>query len=51
MNWSQFVTGSKVLNTQTNPYAYTEHGVLMLANVLKSTLATQFSIRLVKAFV
>ncbi|GGG88080.1 hypothetical protein GCM10007415_22530 [Parapedobacter pyrenivorans] len=34
-----------------NPHAYTEHGVLMLANVLKSDLATQISIRLVKVFV
>ena len=38
-------------HSSTNPYAYTEHGVLMLANVLKSTLATQVSIRLVKVFV
>ena len=34
-----------------NPHAFTEHGVLMLANVLKSDLATQVSIRLVKVFV
>lgn len=34
-----------------NPHEYTEHGVLMLANVLKSDLATQISIRLVKVFV
>jgi len=35
----------------TNPHAFNEHGVLMLANVLKSDIATQMSIRLVKAFV
>jgi phage regulator Rha-like protein len=38
-------------HSSINPHAYTEHGVLMLANVLKSTLATQVSIRLVKVFV
>lgn len=38
-------------HSSTNPSAFTEHGVLMLANVLKSDIATQVSIRLVKAFV
>src|SRR5690606_10144097 len=38
-------------HSSTNPYAFTEHGVLMLANVLKSNIDTQVSIRLVKAFV
>lgn len=33
------------------PYAFTEHGVLMLANVLKSTRAIQVSIRIIEVFV
>lgn len=37
--------------SSVNPHAFTEHGVLMLANVLKSDTATQMSIRLVKTFV
>lgn len=38
-------------HSTVNPYAFTEHGVLMLANVLKSDTATQMSIRLVNVFV
>jgi|SRR5690606_187913 len=41
----------KLKHSSVNPHAFTEHGVLMLANVLKSDIATQMSIRLVKAFV
>ena len=33
------------------PYAFTEHGVLMLANVLKSELAITMSIRIIEIFV
>lgn len=33
------------------PYAFTEHGVLMLANVLRSERAIQVSIRIVEIFV
>jgi phage regulator Rha-like protein len=33
------------------PYAFTEHGVLMLANVLKSERAMQVSIRIIEIFV
>ena len=33
------------------PYAFTEHGVLMLANVLKSQTAIQVSIRIIEIFV
>jgi len=33
------------------PYAFTEHGVLQLANVIKSTRATQMSIKLIDVFV
>ena len=35
----------------TLPYAFTEHGVLQLANVIKSTMATQMSIKLIEVFV
>lgn len=33
------------------PYAFSEHGILMLANVLKSDLAIQMSIRIIELFV
>lgn len=33
------------------PYVFTEHGVLMLANVLKSEQAITMSIRIIKIFV
>ena len=33
------------------PYAFTEHGVLMLANVLKSGLAIEMSIKIIDVFV
>jgi hypothetical protein len=35
----------------TLPYAFTEHGILMLANVLKSDTAIQMSIRIIEIFV
>ncbi len=35
----------------TLPYVFTEHGVLMLANVLKSEQAIQVSIRVIELFV
>ena len=33
------------------PYAFTEHGILMLANVLKSERAIQMSIKIIEVFV
>lgn len=33
------------------PYAFTEHGVLMLANVLRSGRAVQMSIKIIEVFV
>lgn len=33
------------------PYAFTEHGVLMLSNVLRSEVAIQVSIRIIDVFV
>ncbi|HEV7230508.1 MAG TPA: ORF6N domain-containing protein [Bacteroidia bacterium] len=35
----------------TLPYAFTEHGVLMLANVLKSEEAIHMSVRIIELFV
>ena len=35
----------------TLPYAFTEHGVLMLSNVLKNDRAIQMSIRIIEIFV
>ncbi len=33
------------------PYAFTEHGTIMLANILKSPTAVQASIQVVRAFI
>ncbi len=33
------------------PYVFTEHGVLMLANVVKSEQATQVSIKIIEVFI
>lgn len=35
----------------TLPYAFTEHGILMLSNVLKNERAIQMSIRIIEIFV
>ncbi len=35
----------------TLPYAFTEHGILMLSNVLKNDRAIQMSIRIIEIFV
>jgi hypothetical protein len=47
---SQFATANLSMR-RANPYAFTEHGALMAANVLNSPLAIQSSIALVKAFI
>ena len=52
LNRSQFVTGSqKHRDPRFPPYAFTEHGALMLANVLNSERAAQTSVLVVRAFV
>lgn len=38
-------------NIKFRPYVFTEHGALMLANVLRSPLAIRASIQVVRAFV
>jgi phage regulator Rha-like protein len=48
---SQFATLKRGENIKYLPYAFTEHGILMLANVLKSGRAIQMSIRIIDLFV
>jgi len=52
LNRSQTVIGSqKHRDPRFPPYAFTEHGALMLANVLNSERAAQTSVQVVRAFV
>lgn len=52
VNWSQFVTSSsRHRGAVYRPWAFTEHGALMAANVLRSAQATQMSIYVIRAFV
>lgn len=48
---SQFAIPSKQALGGHLPYVFTEHGVLMLANVLKSDQAIRMSIRIIEIFV
>jgi hypothetical protein len=51
-NRSQTVTGSqKHRSPYVNPWAFTEHGALMAANILRSERAVQMSVFVVRAFV
>ncbi len=52
-NRSQFVTGStqRHRGLQSLPYAFTEHGAIMAATILKSPQAVQMSVFVVRAFV
>jgi hypothetical protein len=50
-NRSQFVTGSqRHRDPRSPPFAFTEHGALMAANVLRSESAVQMSIFIIRAF-
>ena len=52
MNRSQIVTGSqKHRDPRYLPYAFTEHGAIMAANVLNSPRAVEMSVFVVRAFV
>ncbi len=52
LNRSQNATASqKFRNPRYAPRVFTEHGVLMLSNVLKSKQAVEVSIQIVRAFV
>jgi hypothetical protein len=48
---SQFVTANKnIAKVRFLPYAFTEHGVLMLSNVLNSGKAINMSIQIIRVF-
>lgn len=49
---SQIVTAyQKKRNVSVTPYAFTEHGVTMIASILKSERAVKMSIAVVRAFI
>ena len=48
---SQIVTLKRGRHIKYLPYVFTEHGAVMLANVLKSAVAVRASIQVVRAFV
>jgi ORF6N domain len=48
---SQNATLKQVAFSKYLPYAFTEHGVLMLSNVLKSGRAIEMSIKIIDVFV
>ena len=48
---SQFVTAKDFTKSRTLPYAFTEQGVAMLSSVLRSPLAIQVNIGIIRAFV
>ena len=51
-NWSHFATSSSRHRGATyRPWAFTEHGALMAANILRSERAVQMSIYVIRAFV
>jgi len=41
----------KIKFSRTNPYAFTEHGAIMLASVLNTSTAVETSILIVRAFI
>ena len=48
---SQFATLKRGKNIKHLPYAFTEHGAIMLASVLNSKMAIRASIHVVRAFI
>jgi phage regulator Rha-like protein len=50
VSWSQTVTLKRGQNIKYLPYAFTEYGALMAANILNSARAVQMSIFVVRAF-
>jgi hypothetical protein len=51
-NWSQIVTSlQKHRRKKTTPLAFTEHGVTMVASILRGKRATKMSIAIVNAFI
>ena len=53
INWrSQFATSNQyIMGLRIPPFAFTEHGVLMLSSVLKSERAVQVNIQIMRIFV
>jgi len=49
-NWSRFATGSHG-GRRYRPWVFTEHGALMVANVLRSDHAVHMSVFVIRAFV
>jgi ORF6N domain-containing protein len=49
-NWPQFATSSHG-GRRNLPWAFTEHGALMAANILRSEHAVQMSVYVIRAFV
>jgi phage regulator Rha-like protein len=47
----QIVTLKRGQNIKYRPYAFTEHGILMLSSVLNSERAVQVNIEIMRAFV
>jgi hypothetical protein len=47
---SQIATLKRGQNIKYRPYVFTEHGAVMLANVLRSSVAIRASIQVVRAF-
>ena len=48
---SQFVTANKKISmVRSMPYVFTEHGILMLSNVLRSQRAIEVSIQIIRVF-
>ena len=51
-NWSQIATSSrKHRGAAYRPWAFTEHGALMAANILRSERAVEMSVFVIRAFV
>lgn len=48
---SQIATLKRGRNRKYSPYAFTEHGAVMLASVLNSPIAVRASIQVVRAFI
>ena len=48
---SQFVTSNERGGRRHMPFAFTEHGVIMLASLLRSEIAIQMSVQITRAFV
>ena len=52
VNWSQFATSSASHRSAIYvPWAFTEHGALMAANILRSEQAVRMSVYVIRAFV